>query len=107
VLICAGLAENDTSGVSEYNRAIAIELAEDLVEIADVILASVKDAEPAAPPVDDTCRSLVEAIKSLVPILKPWPPDQTDPPARRSTARHQTSPAQSTVARERVKTTPL
>ena len=77
--------------MTEYSRAIAIELAEDLVEIADVIMESVKNAEPAAPPVDDTCRSLGAAIKSLLPILKPWPPGQIEAPARRSTAGSQIS----------------
>jgi hypothetical protein len=67
----ARACKNHPEGVTAYDRAVAIDMAEDLVALAAVVLESVKDAEPESPSMVDTCKRLGDAINSLVPILTP------------------------------------
>jgi len=57
--------------MARYSREIGIDLAKDLVELGEDILASLQSGPTRGPIVDDTCRRLAEAITSLVADLSP------------------------------------
>jgi hypothetical protein len=57
--------------VTTTDRDIAADLARDLIELAEVILASLESGPTHGPIVDETSKRLTEAISLLVTLVKP------------------------------------
>jgi hypothetical protein len=65
------VATGDTFFVTACDRDMAINLVEDLIELAEVIRASLQGGPTAGPIAGDTCERLSEAIGSLVTLIDP------------------------------------